>query len=496
MEMSFDRVLGIAGVVLAVLGIAIGVGVAIAMDPKSKGEMMFSIGCFIFSGLVLCFTVGIWSFLTSTPALKRLAISTLLFSVVCISTVEANRWVDSRYRRTEKNPEEMKLPPGEESHSAADSPDAKSESHVPTDHPGVKVERPSESPRPAPPTINPEIINALILQMTGLANDLFKFAAKCQTIEDDLPAVDKSIPLGIGKQKYKDNLPAKQWDDYHVKVKWEFKSGQHSFANTCRRILDSLPSGFTNDDVKELRGTCGGSYDDYPSDAESIKILSVLLLNLAREVQQFAQDAVVGSQNVVGNTVTQGPGGISQIGNGDTVVVPAKKSPEEKTPGELLSQGFHEKITHYTFTLGEHGISVSTTVDELRRGHKPFVGFPITVFLKEKDDTVHFNIALPTGIVGTPVVVNDSGEFSVSEPFWDRNYDTHAFEVVNDKQEAVLQVIRKTPSNLIINGIFKYQDGTVIADDKGWRPMKPGDSITRLFKYPSWKFPGVLADTR
>jgi hypothetical protein len=75
-----------------------------------------------------------------------------------------------------------------------------------------------------------------------------------------------------------------------------------------------------------------------------------------------------------------------------------------------------------------------------------------------------------------------------------RNYDKYAFEVVDEKQQPVLQVFRKTPSSLVINGIFRYQEGTVIADDKGWRPMKPGDTIKRIFKYPSRNYQGKLAD--
>jgi hypothetical protein len=66
MEMSVDRMLGIFGV----LGIVIGVGVAIAMDPKIKSEMIFAIVCFIFSGLALSLTVGIWAFDTDLPPMK------------------------------------------------------------------------------------------------------------------------------------------------------------------------------------------------------------------------------------------------------------------------------------------------------------------------------------------------------------------------------------------------------------------------------------------
>lgn len=95
MEMSFDRVLGIIGV----LGIIIGAGVAIAMDPKSKGEMQFSIGCFVFSGIALSITIGIWAFKTDLSAIVRILLAAPLFASVCISMVEASRWAGNRYAR-------------------------------------------------------------------------------------------------------------------------------------------------------------------------------------------------------------------------------------------------------------------------------------------------------------------------------------------------------------------------------------------------------------
>src|SRR6266478_6312105 len=67
MEMSADRMLGIFGL----LGIVIGVGVAIAMHPKIKSAMLFAIRCFIFSGVALSLTVGIWAFDTDLSPMKR-----------------------------------------------------------------------------------------------------------------------------------------------------------------------------------------------------------------------------------------------------------------------------------------------------------------------------------------------------------------------------------------------------------------------------------------
>ncbi len=107
--MSLDRMLGVFGV----LGIVIGVGVAIAMDPKVKSEMVFAVGCFIFSGVALCLTVGIWAFGTDFSPIKRLLISGVLFVIICTSMVEASRWANGRYLRTvvaEKAPEPIPAP--------------------------------------------------------------------------------------------------------------------------------------------------------------------------------------------------------------------------------------------------------------------------------------------------------------------------------------------------------------------------------------------------
>lgn len=95
MDMSLDRVLGITGVV----GIVIGVGVAIAMDPKVKAEMQVAIGCFIFSGTALCVTVGLWAFNTDVSLANRILLTGVLCAAVCVPVVEASRWANGRYVR-------------------------------------------------------------------------------------------------------------------------------------------------------------------------------------------------------------------------------------------------------------------------------------------------------------------------------------------------------------------------------------------------------------
>jgi hypothetical protein len=167
------------------------------------------------------------------------------------------------------------------------------------------------------------------------------------------------------------------------------------------------------------------------------------------------------------------------------------KEPVKVSPPESDAR-FHERIDTYLFSLGENGLTSGVNVESLKKGATPFRGFPVTVFAKENDDKIHYRVILNNGPL--PVEIVD-GEFSFNEPYWDRNFNDVALEIVDEHQKPMLQVIWKTPSHLVINGIFRMQNGAVvIADDKGWRTMKAGDSIRPLFKYPSYKFQGQYVD--
>lgn len=109
MDMSIDRMLGLGGIGLGILGIFIGIGVAIAMDPKSKGELAFSIGCFVFSGLILSVTIGAWGVTTDASAGRRIFVSCCLFAVIGVSLIEASRWANGRYQKAGIGSEDTKI---------------------------------------------------------------------------------------------------------------------------------------------------------------------------------------------------------------------------------------------------------------------------------------------------------------------------------------------------------------------------------------------------
>jgi hypothetical protein len=178
--------------------------------------------------------------------------------------------------------------------------------------------------------------------------------------------------------------------------------------------------------------------------------------------------------------------------NAQPVSQPELKQTVSGSGPSAENEGFHEKIGTYFVNLGENGFSTSVFAESLRAGNQPFTGVPITFFLKGNDDKIHYRIAIWSGFKQVEVTDN---EFVLNQPFWDRNFDKSALEIVDENQNPILQVIWKTPSHLVVNGIFKTQDGSIsIADTKGFRPFKLGDKIKPLFKYPSRRFQGEPAD--
>jgi hypothetical protein len=89
---------------------------------------------------------------------------------------------------------------------------------------------------------------------------------------------------------------------------------------------------------------------------------------------------------------------------------------------------------------------------------------------------------------------------------WDMNSDQDAFEVVDDKQNVVFQLIQKAPYEMLINGYISFPGGYIFSNEgklysEGMTPNLRGDgiinfSINKIFKYPSSQYQGVLKGKR
>jgi hypothetical protein len=194
----------------------------------------------------------------------------------------------------------------------------------------------------------------------------------------------------------------------------------------------------------------------------------------------------------------------------ESVVAPPKLPPEKEKPQTLAprkvpesprralsapeAQTFRERIENYTFSLGGGGVHVTYSVDALRAGPKdPFYlgGFsPVRVYL---DDEKLFADCVVYAGPGLPPVEVKKNEFVVRPANWDRNFSSKALEIVDSQQNAVFQLIYKTASHIVVNGIFPFPGGLILAGESGMlvSPTLPTTfRLNRIFKYPSWKYSG------
>ena len=79
---------------------------------------------------------------------------------------------------------------------------------------------------------------------------------------------------------------------------------------------------------------------------------------------------------------------------------------------------------------------------------------------------------------------------------WDKQSTSDALEIVNKDLLPVFQVIYLDDGRISLKAVLLNGDSAIILSEDGWQWVNPQDvkqfPIKRLFKYPSWKYPGVI----
>lgn len=149
------------------------------------------------------------------------------------------------------------------------------------------------------------------------------------------------------------------------------------------------------------------------------------------------------------------------------------------------------------FSLGEGGVHhvypwedfQNKIADPFRQEQIPFYAY-----------VYNGKICVDVSIYGNkenPLVQIKQNKLIVFPQDWDRNHDKNAFEVVNEKQEPIFQLIYQTPFHLIVNGIFPVSNGLLYASESGLAqsPIPKTDfRLRRIFKYPSKENMGIRKD--
>ena len=78
---------------------------------------------------------------------------------------------------------------------------------------------------------------------------------------------------------------------------------------------------------------------------------------------------------------------------------------------------------------------------------------------------------------------------------WDMNSDDLAMEVVNDRNDPILQLVYPTDNIAVIRSFFTNDMGYVIMSEHKfgigrYGNQRPTNPLSRIFEYPSYRFPG------
>jgi hypothetical protein len=162
---------------------------------------------------------------------------------------------------------------------------------------------------------------------------------------------------------------------------------------------------------------------------------------------------------------------------------------------------FHEKSEMVRFTLGGFGVVQSVAnLENPKNLDRPFDlnGFsPVTLSVVE--DKLFVDFTTWDG-PDKPSVEVKGNEFIVRPEGWDRNSSANALEVVNNQGQAVFQLIRRSPTDVVINGLFLFPNGIRWAANYPRTVVNPTPARLAeflpkpIFKYPAWKYPGKYAD--
>lgn len=167
--------------------------------------------------------------------------------------------------------------------------------------------------------------------------------------------------------------------------------------------------------------------------------------------------------------------------------------PQESKLKKLEEPTFSEELNKVSISLGNKG-TFTTDISTLKE--KPYVptnlnGFkPVILYYSENN--IYADVQIYGG-TGLPPIQIKKNKIINKPPNWDYNSNKSALEIVNEKQVPMYQYIYKTPSHIIVNGIFPYPGGLMLAIEGGiiFNPSPSKIfSLKPIFKYPSWKYPG------
>lgn len=166
-----------------------------------------------------------------------------------------------------------------------------------------------------------------------------------------------------------------------------------------------------------------------------------------------------------------------------------------KSKPVLKEPTFSEDVKNFTFSLGERGITIGYPKEVLEKKHIN-TGFvfnnyhPVELYIE--NGQLYADVKIYGGSGFPPIEIKKNKLLNKPDS-WDFNSNENAMEIVNENKVPIYQFFYKSPSQIVMNGIFPYPGGLILANENGavGNPILPATfKLKRIFKYPSWKYPG------
>ena len=160
---------------------------------------------------------------------------------------------------------------------------------------------------------------------------------------------------------------------------------------------------------------------------------------------------------------------------------------------------FSEEVKSFSFSLGANGSTISYSKEGLEKGIMEPYAFgefkPFKLYIE--NGVLYADISVYAGSNLPPIkIVRD--KLSGKPKDWDFNSNKNAIEIVNSAGKPMYQFLYKSASQIVVNGIFPFANGFLIAGPKGLTVIQNANVIAEydlepIFRYPSWKYPGEYA---
>ena len=171
----------------------------------------------------------------------------------------------------------------------------------------------------------------------------------------------------------------------------------------------------------------------------------------------------------------------------------ATKKTAQTTKPQLEEPTFSEEVNEISVSLGS-GITDSTDIAKLKEKPREPFSFgdfkPVKLYISGgklyADVKIYGGKNLPPLEIKKNKIINKPHD-------WDFNSNKNALEIVNENQTPFYQFFYKTPSHIVLNGIFPFPGGLILANENRMviNPSLPTTfNLKPIFKYPSWKYPG------